>query len=153
MTSDLLRILNNETSSFITKVKGNLSSTGTDATGKTSRSLVYEISEGSSRIILEVYGRPFFATVETGRRPTPDKKPSREMISNIKEWVSARGKPESAVWAIAVSIQKRGTALFRKGGRTDIYTDLKEGFADKIFQEVVENMASEYFRKATVAFK
>jgi hypothetical protein len=64
------------------------------------------------------------------------------MIENIKEWVAARGKPESMVWAIATKINKEGTKLWQQGGRTDIYTDLKEGFADKIFMEAVENIAS-----------
>lgn len=152
MTVELLKLLNDNASTFIGDIRRNLVNTGTQATGKSGNSLRYVIEEGSDRIILEVFGKPYFAVVETGRKPTPDKKPSRAMIDNITEWVSVRGKPESAIWAIATSIQKSGTALYRKGGRTDIYTDLKEGFADKIYMEVVENMASEYFRQAQTAF-
>jgi len=149
MTVDLLKILNDESRSFIAQVQAKIP----NATGKTAKSLRYEISEGSARIILEVLGKPFFAVVETGRKATPDKKPSRAMIENITEWCNAKGKPESAVWAIAVYIQKHGTALFRKGGRTDVYTDSKEVFADKIFQDVTNTLADEIFKQATVAFQ
>ena len=150
MTSETLKILNDNAGSFIDQVKSNLGTSGTSATGKTSDSLRYEITEEGTKIVLTVFGRPYFATVETGRKAGGGI--SRAMIENITAWVSARGIPESAVWGIATKIQKEGTELFRKGGRTDIYSDLKEGFADKIFQEVTESIANEYFRNATVAF-
>ena len=153
MTAGLLTILSDETNYFLSEVKRNLDNTGTTATGKSRDSLRYEITEEGNKIVLTVFGKPYFAVVETGRKPTPDKKPSRAMIENIKEWVNARGKPESMVWAIATKINKEGTELWKKGGRTDIYTDLKEGFADRIFKEAVENLASEYFRQATVSFE
>jgi hypothetical protein len=153
MTAELMAILSEETNSFLSQVKTNLDTTGTSATGKTKDSLRYEITEEGSRIVITVFGKPYFAVVETGRKPTPDKKPSRAMIDSIKEWLSARGKPESMAWAVATKINKEGTKLWQQGGRTDIYTDLKEGFADKIFMEVSEQMASEYFRQATVSFE
>ena len=148
-----MAILSQETNSFISQVKANLDSTGTTATGKSKDSLRYEITEEGKKIILTVFGKPYFAVVETGRKPTPDKKPGRAMIDAIKEWTAARGKPESMAWAIAVKINKEGTKLWQAGGRTDIYTDLKEGFADTIFTEVSENIASEYFRQAQVSFQ
>lgn len=153
MTVELLKLLNDQSRSFIAQIQGRLSSTGTSATGKTSKSLRYVIEEGTSKIVLEVLGRPYFATVETGRKPTPDKKPSRAMIDNIKEWVSARGKPESAVWAIATKIQKEGTELFKKGGRTDIYTDQKETFADQLYQSITNEIADEIFKNAKLSFE
>jgi hypothetical protein len=153
MTAELMAILSDETNSFLSQVKTNLDATGTTATGKSKDSLRYEITEEGSRIVITVFGKPYFAVVETGRKPTPDKKPSRAMIDSIKEWLSARGKPESMAWAVATKINKEGTKLWQQGGRTDIYTDLKEGFADKIFMEVSEQMASEYFRQATVSFE
>ena len=148
-----MTILSNETNSFLSQVKSNLDTTGTTATSKSKESLRFEITEEGNRVVLTVFGKPYFSVVETGRKPTPDKKPSREMIENIKEWVAARGKPESMAWAVATKINKEGTELWKKGGRTDIYTDLKEGFADRIFMEAVENISSEYFRQAKVSFE
>lgn len=153
MTIALFQILQDNTDIFFTAIRANMAATGTDATGKTSKSLRYEIHEGSGRIILEVFGRPYFATVETGRKPTPDKKPSREMIENISDWVNARGKDQDSIWAIATKINKEGSLLWQKGGRTDIFTSEKQPFVDSIFQEVTENLADEMFKNATVSFQ
>jgi hypothetical protein len=152
MTAELMAILSNETNSFINQIKDNLDNTGTTATGKSKDSLRFEITEEGKKIVLTVFGKPYFAVVETGRKPTPNKKPSRAMIESIQEWVDARGLKLSP-WAIATMINKEGTKLWQAGGRTDIYSDLKEGFADKIFMEVVENLGSEYFRQAQVTFE
>lgn len=153
ISADVMKILTEESNSFVQKVRGNITSTGTNATGKTSDSIRYEVTENGNKIILEFFGREYFATVETGRKPTPDKKPSRTMIENITEWVNAKGIPESAVWGIATNIQKQGTALFRKGGRTDIYTDEAETFTDELFSAVTEQIANEFFEKATLSFE
>lgn len=151
ISAEVLTILNDNTNSFINQVKANLDSTGTSATGETKNSLRYEINEQGATIVLEVFGRPYFATVETGRKPGGGV--GRDMIDNITKWVNAKGKPEDMVWAIAKSIDLHGTKLFQSGGRTDIYTDLKEGFADKIFMEITEEIANEYFRNAIVSFE
>lgn len=151
ISAEVLTILNDNTNDFLNQIKANLDSTGTTATGESKNSLRYEITEEGAKIVLSVFGKPYFSVVETGRKPGGGI--SRDMIDNITKWVAARGKEESMVWAIAKSIDQKGTKLFREGGRTDIYTDLKEGFADKIFMEVTENIANEFFRKATVSFE
>lgn len=153
INSDVLKILNDQTNNYIHKVQQNLASTGTNATGETSKSLRYEITEEGSKIIIEVFGKKYFAVVETGRKPTPDKKPSRDMIDNITKWVAARGKPENAIWAIAVSINKKGTELYRKGGRTDIFTDDKKTYVDTIFEEVTKDVADDLFSHAILSFE
>lgn len=143
MNANLLSIISDSTNNFINQVKDNLARTNTNATMETSNSLHYEVIESSAKITITVLGKPFMAVVETGRKPTPDKKPSRNMIDNITKWVEARGKPESAAWAIAVSIQKKGTDLFRKGGRTDIYTDAGEEYAEDLFYQITKAIAND----------
>ncbi len=141
-SATVLSILNDETNNFIAQVKGNLASTGTDATKKSSNSIYSKIQTTEGKITIEVLAKPFFSVVETGRKPTPEKKPSSDMIDNIKEWVAVRGKPENAAWAIAMSIQKKGTDLFRKGGRTDIYTDPGEEWAEDLFTKITKAIAN-----------
>lgn len=142
-SATVLSILNDETNNFINIVKGNLASTGTDATKKSSNSIKSKITTTDSKITIEVTAKPFFSVVETGRKATPGKKPSEDMIDNIKEWVAVRGKPDSAVWAIATSIQNKGTDLFRKGGRTDIYTDPGEEWAEDLFDKITKAIAAD----------
>lgn len=151
ISPDALQILSDNANTFLNQVKQNLDSTGTTATGESKNSLRYEITEQGTKIVLTVFGKPYFAVVETGRKPGGGV--GRDMIDSITKWVSARGKPEDMVWAIAKSIDQKGTKLYREGGRTDIYTDEKEGFADKLFMEITENIANEYFRNAIVSFE
>lgn len=151
LTESIRKILDTENADFIGRIRDNLSRTGTNATMESSQSIHAVISEEGARIINEIFAKPFFSVVETGRKPTPDKKPSREMIENITKWASVRGN-EDFVWAIAVNINKKGTKLWQQGGRTDIYTDEKEVFADKVFTSLTEDIASELYKKATIAF-
>jgi len=123
MNADQLKIVSDWANGYIEQVKINLDTAGTKATGKTAKSLRFEVTEKGNNLVVEVFGREYFATVETGRKPTPDKKPSRAMIDNIKEWTNAKGIPESAAWGIATNINKFGTKLWQQGGRKDIYTE------------------------------
>jgi len=147
MNSAILSILNEQSNSFIQKIRNNLESTGTTKSGKSAGSIYYKFTESDhgDKITVEVIGaRPYFATVETGRKATPDKKPSRAMIDNITAWVNMVGKPESAVWAIATNIQNKGTELFQKGGRKDIYSNEIDGFIDSIGAAIAKEVADEF---------
>lgn len=132
---------------LINNIRVNLGSTGTNATVKTSQSLRIELKQEGTKYSLTLFGRPFFMTVQTGRKPTPDKKPSREMIDNLKEWVNARGIDESAVWAIATKIQQRGTRLWFEGGRTDIVDPAVDTFVNDVSQSFLEAEADNYVLK------
>lgn len=83
-------------------------------------------------------------SVQTGRRPTPDKKPSRDMIDNITRWVNARGLDIEAVWAIATNIQKKGTKLWQSGGREDIVDPAIDDFINNVSQAVLKAKVTEF---------
>lgn len=141
---EIFEVIQDKGIDLINNIRVNLGSTGTNATVKTSQSLRIELKQEGTKYSLTLYGRPFFMTVQTGRRPTPDKKPSREMISNLMEWVDARGQDESAVWAIATNINKRGTKLWRDGGRTDIVDPAVDTFVNDVSQAFLEAEADNY---------
>lgn len=132
---------------LINDIRANMGATGTNATGKTSQSLRFDIKQEGTKVKMQLFGRPFFMTVQTGRRPTPDKKPSREMISNITEWVNARGMDESAVWAIATKIQQRGTRLWFEGGRDDIVDPAVDEFTNNVSQELLDAQVENFVLK------
>jgi hypothetical protein len=140
---DLIEILNQEGIELVNGIRANLGSTGTTATGKTSQSLRFEISQEGTKTRLKLFGRPFFMTVETGRKATPNKKPSREFIENLKPWAEARGIPEGAVWAIATKINKLGTNLWRAGGREDIVEPPVDNFINNVGQALLDSKADE----------
>lgn len=132
---------------LINDIRANLGATGTNATGKTSQSLRFEIKQEGTKVKMQLFGRPFFMTVQTGRKPTPDKKPSREMISNLTEWVNARGMDESTVWAIATKIQQRGTRLWFEGGRDDIVDPAVDEFTNNVSQELLDAQVENFVLK------
>lgn len=128
--------------SAVEKIQANLSSTGTNATSETSRSLHYSVENQGNKTILTIVAKPYFMVVETGRKPTPDKKPGREMIENIGRWLAARGKQESMKWAVAVKINKEGTELYKKGGRKDIVSNvITDDFIQTVMKEILQHFA------------
>jgi len=128
-------------------IRANMGAAGINATLKTANSLRIETVVSGSRVKMTLFGRPFFNTIRTGRRPTPDKKPSRDMISNIAEWVAARGIDESAVWAIATSIQQKGTKLWQEGGREDIVEPAIDDFVNNVAQDALDAKADDLILK------
>src|SRR6188768_1404812 len=110
---ETIEIVNTNGITLVNDIRANLGSTGTNATLKTSQSLRFETTQEGPKTRFKLFGRPFFNTVSTGRKPTPTQKPSREFIENLKPWAEARGIDEGAVWAIATKINKLGTNLWR----------------------------------------
>jgi hypothetical protein len=112
-----------------------------EATGETGDSLRIEIKQHGTKYTMQLYGRPFFMALDTGRKPTPDKKPSRDMIDRIRRWVNAVGMPESAVWAVATNIQKKGTQLWREGGNGNVVAPAIDDFITEIANKFLEAQA------------
>lgn len=141
---ELFNVVQSEGIDLINDVRINLGRTGTNATNKTSQSLRVQINQEGSKIKMQLYGRPFFMTVQTGRKPTPGKKPSREMVDNIREWMNARGMDESQAWAVATNINNKGTKLWREGGREDILDPAVDQFVNDVSQELLEAEAENF---------
>jgi hypothetical protein len=142
--SEFLQILQSGAESLIEKIKANIQSTNTFATGKTSESLGYEIIDEGDKITLNITANEFAQVIETGRKPTPEKKPSFSMIQNITDWVNARGLESSLVWAIATQINNKGTQLWQKGGSDDIYTLPFNEFVELLAGKILDIESDEF---------
>lgn len=145
---ELIEIVNTNLIDLVNNIRINLARTRTNATNKTSQSLRGESTQEGSKVSAKLFGRAFFNSVRDGRRPTPNKKPSREFIENLKPWAGARGIPESAVWAIATKINKLGTNLFREGGRTDIVEPAVEKFIYDVESQWLDEKMDQIIIKA-----
>lgn len=151
MNAELIRILNHYGQTTVKEIRNNLSSTGTNASGSTSKSLAFEVKDSGTKAVLRITGKPFIAVVETGRKPTPDYKPSRAFVASIREWLRAKGKPESPAYAIALSIHRKGTKLWQEGGRRDIISNvINESLIDKIGADLLEKFAEEFLNNIVV---
>jgi hypothetical protein len=137
---------------LVNNIRADIGASGQNATLKTSQSLRFEIVESGTKISFKLFGSAFFMTVYTGRKPTPDKKPSREMIQNITQWVAARGMDESAIWAIATKIQLKGTQLWRDGGRIDDYERIVDTFINDVSTAILDKEADNFILKVKDGF-
>lgn len=141
---EIFNVIQSEGIELINNTRANLGASGQNATNQTSQSLRIQITQEGTKYKMQYFGRPFFMTVQTGRRPTPNKKPSAEMIDNLKKWINARGIDESAVWAIANKINQKGTELWRSGGRKDIVDPAVDQFVNEIGQGLLDAEAENF---------
>lgn len=154
MNAEIINILNQYGTSTVEQIRQNLSNTGTTATGKTAQSLRYEVTQEGTKATLKIVGKPYFAVVETGRKATPNKKPSPDFVANIKEWLQARGKDTRPAYAIALTINKKGSKLFRDGGRQDIYSNvINQNLIDKISLDLLNKFAQQFMTNVVNMFK
>lgn len=153
MNAEIISILNQYGNSTIDLIKQNLSSTGTSATGKTAQSLRFEVSNEGTKATFKVIGKPYFMVVETGRKPTPQYKPSRQFVKSIKEWIQAKGGNDKFAYGIALSIHKKGTKLWQDGGRTDIVSNvINQNLTDKINLDLLNKFAEQYMNSVVKLF-
>lgn len=145
MVVDLISILNGYGNNIVESIRNNLASTGTNATGKTSKSLRFEVKQEGNKVTLKIIGKPYLAVVETGRKATPQyTKPSTEFVASIKEWMDAKGK-EGSAYAIAKNIHQHGTRLFQKGGRKDIISNvINQSLVTNISKDILNKFASQF---------
>lgn len=149
----MLSILQSYGNSTVEQIRSNLATSGTNATGKTSRSLRYEVIVEGNSITLRIVGKPFFKVVETGRKATPQyDKPSEDFVASIREWAQAKGIP-GAAYAIAKSIHQKGTKLHQSGGRDDIFSNVvTDDLVSRISKDILDKFAVEYLRNAVNIF-
>jgi len=146
---ELLDILSKYGNSTVAQIQSNLSATGTNATGKTSRSVHFEVKNEGFKQTLRILAKPYFMVVETGRKPTPQyTKPSKAFVASIKEWADTKGLGKFA-YGIALSIHQKGTKLFRDGGRQDIVSGVvNDQLTDQISKDILARFADHYLKNA-----
>lgn len=139
-------------------IKHNARMAGKVASGKTLASLHYEVAPLTDGAVeATLWGRKFFATLETGRGPARKKGTDAERArwqAAMKEWCRMRGFPaaglsdaqyERAAAFLRWYINKHGDRLYRQGGRRDIFTPEIETFRSRL-QEQMFNLASATIR-------
>lgn len=123
------------------------------ATHRTVQSIRHEVISTETTDQLQFIGRKYIQGLETGIRPT-DRGPSSEMIEMLTEYARARGmeKPESAAWAMAKTIQKKGDRTFRIGGR-DVYSSELNKFVEELKEEIKKTFVGNYLTEIKHTFK
>lgn len=151
---------------MVAEMRENLAKTGTNASGRTSASLRVVMTENGGQI----WGRRYFRGTEQGRAGG---KVPHNFTSIIEQWIIDKGLTPSAIpykrqpsanWqpkytpeerglrqmasAIAHTIARSGTSLYRSGGRKDIFTNVIEENKNnlkKVAKEIItENLYGKY---------
>jgi hypothetical protein len=117
-------------------IRGNMASAGQNATGDTARAIRSE-NIGTNRV--QVSGPAHVWVLETGRGPYKGGAPANpRLITRLQRWLDAKGL-DYDVKGVYYMIQKKGTELYRLGGRTDIITPaLSQDRVDQVLKEVAD---------------
>ena len=117
-------LLQSELVALRQRITDNMSEAGESVTGKTAESMVVEIRDETDLTRGLLYGRAFFGALETGSRPwaKPTKRVPSKFANTIQEWIKAKDLDLNA-WAVAYTIMHEGSSLYRRGGRSDIYSN------------------------------
>lgn len=158
MIVSLVQILASNGQAIVSDIRKNLQSTGSNATGKTSQSIQYAVTENGTKTTLLVYGRPFVWGVETGRGPRKSSS-NQNMVQNIREWMDARNigtdlseaRRESLARYITYKINREGSALHKKGGRKDIISNVvDDSLIDQISKQVFDQFTKGYMNNVKI---
>ena len=124
-------ILKKEGDAIIRDLQSAMVSTGANASGRTSASLLNEVSaSGISRATMTISGGEGWKFVEQGRGATK-KNQNGVLLPIIKQWIKDKGiaTPEgftedSFAYVVTRKIHQQGTNLWIKQTRRDIYTSV-----------------------------
>lgn len=106
------------------RISANIESTGRRASGATQESLTVEVVTDTEGFSATLSARPFFGALETGTQPwrTQYRHPPKFFRDIIAEWIEAKGLDLSP-YLVARKIMREGSAIYREGGRPDVYSD------------------------------
>lgn len=111
---------------------------GQVASGRTRDSLRSEIVPGMSSVTATLYGRKYFAALETGSKPWAKqyKHPPKPFVETIAEWMKDKGITGVSAYLVARKIMQEGSSLYRSGGRNDIFTPAMQDAERKIDEQI-----------------
>lgn len=111
---------------------------GQVASGKTRDSLRVEVTSDTTSATATMYGRKYFAALETGSQPWKKqyKHPPKPFVETIAKWMADKGIEGVSAYLVARKIMREGSKLYRDGGRQDIFTPVMEDIEQRIDAEL-----------------
>lgn len=111
---------------------------GQVASGKTRDSLKVEVTSDSTSATATMYGRKYFAALETGSAPWKKqyKHPPRPFVETIAKWMLDKGIEGVSAYLVARKIMREGTRLYRADGRQNIFTPVMSDIEERIDAEL-----------------
>lgn len=138
LSEEIRQILREELEALRSRIAANMEKADQIVSGRTRDSMQVEIRDNGGVLT----GRRAFATLETGSRPW-SKQPKRVpkfFADIIGEWIDKRGLDLNK-WAVAHTIIRKGSKLYREGGRADIYSPELQPTIDRIGDRILDQYA------------
>jgi hypothetical protein len=112
----------------------NHESAGQVASGKTRDSMSVEVTTDTTSATATMYGRKYFAALETGSKPWENQytHPPKPFVETIAQWMVDKGIEGVSAYLVARKIMREGSKLYREGGRQDIFTPAMEDIEQRI---------------------
>lgn len=125
--SSVREVIWQELTELQARIIDNMRSANLVASGRTIQSMHVTTNEEGGIL----WGRKFFGALETGSAPHKNAyNPPVNFFAIIRAWMDAKGihginerDTNSIAWAITQTIRKKGTLQYRKGARSDIYSE------------------------------
>lgn len=111
---------------------------GQVASGKTRDSLSVEVTSDTTSATATMYGRKYFAALETGSQPWKKqyKHPPKPFVETIAKWMTDKGIEGVSAYLVARKIMREGSKLYRDGGRQDIFTPVMSDIEERVDAEL-----------------
>ena len=111
---------------------------GQVASGKTRDSLSVEVTSDTASATATMYGRKYFASLETGSQPWKKqyKHPPKPFVETIAKWMVDKGIEGVSAYLVARKIMREGTRLYRADGRQNIFTPVMSDIEQRIDAEL-----------------
>lgn len=111
---------------------------GQVASGKTRDSLSVEVTSDTTSATATMYGRKYFAALETGSQPWKKqyKHPPKPFVETIAKWMVDKGIEGVSAYLVARKIMREGTRLYRADGRQNIFTPVMSDIEERIDAEL-----------------
>lgn len=111
---------------------------GQVASGKTRDSLNVEVTSDTTSATATMYGRKYFAALETGSAPWKKqyKHPPKPFVETIAKWMVDKGIEGVSAYLVARKIMREGSRLYRDGGKQDIFTPVMQDIEQRIDAEL-----------------
>lgn len=126
------------------RIADNIRRNGQTASGRSERSLNVQ-DEGDSIVL---YGRKAFGTLERGTPPLGDRIQTLPFAHILHRWAMDKGisfsddkERSSFAFALAKKIKREGSALYRDGGRADVYSNEIPKTLERINQSLSATLA------------
>lgn len=161
LEQEINKILNEEGANIISEIRSLIISTGANASGRTSQSLLANVSVTKNKIKFGISGGGSFNFIETGRGASKKGSRKGKLKGIIRQWIDDKGispdgdmSKDTLAFLITRAIHQRGTLLNLLGEIREIQSAvLTEKRIDIVIDKVKIEIEKDFAQQIANTFK